>query len=126
VRRPVSELLGVNVFEAVLKLRSAHAVFHGQILTGWRREKRRPLGKFGLQAADDVRSAAIALRQRHEIDLERPLLSVVFVPSIPMKEERLCTAGSFRITAAVPVAAAPSRQTKYLRSFGNARMTPVS
>ena len=28
----------------------------------------------------------------------RPLLSVVLVPSMPMKEERLSTAGSFRIT----------------------------
>ena len=30
----------------------------------------------------------------------RPLLIVVFVPSIPMNEERLATAGSFRISFA--------------------------
>ena len=30
----------------------------------------------------------------------RPLFRVVLVPSTPMKEERLSTAGSFRITAA--------------------------
>ena len=30
----------------------------------------------------------------------RPLLSVVLVPSMPMKEDRLSTAGSFRITLA--------------------------
>ena len=30
----------------------------------------------------------------------RPLLSVVLVPSTPMKDDRLSTAGSFRITLA--------------------------
>ncbi len=30
----------------------------------------------------------------------RPLLSVVLVPSTPMKEDRLSTSGSFRIAAA--------------------------
>ncbi len=30
----------------------------------------------------------------------RPLLSVVFVPSTPMNDDRLSTAGSFRITRA--------------------------
>ena len=34
LRSPVGEFLGINVFQAVLKLRAAHAVFHRQVLNG--------------------------------------------------------------------------------------------
>ncbi len=45
-------------------------------------------------------SVALALRSDRGFRLiwMRPLLIVVFVPSIPMNEERLSTPGSFRMT----------------------------
>src|SRR6266436_6241054 len=63
-RRPVGKLFGVNIFEAVLKLGAADAVFHGEILNGLH-EKRDSvhLGKFRLQTANDIGSIGVALRK---------------------------------------------------------------
>ena len=52
---PIGELFGVHVFEAVLKLGAADAVFDGEILNGLHEERNAVhLGKFGLEAANDV------------------------------------------------------------------------
>ena len=58
----------------------------------------------------------------------RPLFSVVLVPSMPMNDDRLSTAGSLQDDLRrAPAAARPSRRT---RSFCGAsempRITPVS
>ena len=49
-----------------------------------------------------ITSLALILRSSSGLRLirMRPLFRVVLVPSMPMKEERLSTAGSFRITLA--------------------------
>ena len=72
-RSPVSEFLGVHVFEAVLELRAADAIFDSQVLN--RLEEKRDaidLGEFGLQPADDIGGADFALGERPEIDLDAP------------------------------------------------------
>ena len=52
----------------------------------------------------------------------RPLLSVVLVPSMPMKEDRLSTAGSFRITCGERLLAlGHGRERDRLRRFRNAQ-----
>src|SRR5467141_466874 len=70
-RSPVSELLGINVFEAVLELRAANAVFNGQVLDRLEEERDTvDFGKFGLKAADNIGGVDIALGERLEIDLD--------------------------------------------------------
>ena len=52
----------------------------------------------------------------------RPLLSVVLVPSMPMKEDRLSTAGSFRIDVGQRLLPLRHRgERNVLRRFGNAQ-----
>ncbi len=52
----------------------------------------------------------------------RPLLMVALVPSMPMNDERLSTAGSFRITLANSCwCCAMRRERNILRAFGNAQ-----
>ena len=54
-RRPLRQLLRVGVFEAVLVLRAADAVFHRQVLHRLHVERDAlDLGQLGLQAPDDV------------------------------------------------------------------------
>src|SRR5713226_5820273 len=70
-RSPVSELLGVNIFEAVLELRAADAIFDSQILHRLEEERDAiDLGESGLKTADDIRGVDFALRERLEIDLD--------------------------------------------------------
>jgi hypothetical protein len=74
---------------------------------------------------------SLALRRRSSRGLRliwmRPLLRVVLVPSMPMKEERLATAGSFRITRARDCCAwaMASKETDWGAS-DMPRITPVS
>ena len=57
----------------------------------------------------------------------RPLLSVVLVPSMPMKDERLSTAGSFRITrASACCRSAIAANETVCGASEMPRMTPVS
>src|ERR1700731_744479 len=68
---PVSEFLRINIFQAVLKLGAAHTVFDGQILNGLEEERNSvDFRKFGLEAADHIRGADIALGERLQIDLD--------------------------------------------------------
>src|SRR6266436_2832358 len=70
-RSPVSKLLGVNIFKAVLELRAADAVFHSQVLDRLEEERYAiDFGERGLQAADDIGSVDVAPGQRFEIDLD--------------------------------------------------------
>ena len=53
----------------------------------------------------------------------RPLLGVVLVPSTPMNDDRLSTAGSFRMTSAsclLPLRPWPANETR-LRRLGDAQ-----
>src|SRR6267143_677804 len=68
--RPVSEFLGINIFQTVLKLGAAHTIFDGQILNGLEEERNSvDFCKFWLEAADDIRSADFTLGERLQIDL---------------------------------------------------------
>ena len=52
----------------------------------------------------------------------RPLLSVVFVPSMPMNDDRLSTAGSFRIDSVQRLLPLGHRRERdVLRRFGDAQ-----
>ena len=85
------------MLERVLILRAAHTVVHGDVLHRLH-EKRDSLCRLDarLQSADHPRQA---LRSRSPSGFRlmeiRPLFSVVLVPSAPMNEERLSTAGIF-------------------------------
>ena len=69
--RPVSKFLGINVFETVLELRAANAVFDGQVLDGLEEEGDTVnLSEFGLETANDIGGADVALGERLEIDLD--------------------------------------------------------
>ena len=57
-------------------------------------------GEFRLKAPDDLARGDLALLKGLQVMRILPLLRVVFVPSIPMKEDRLSTAGSWRTAAA--------------------------
>jgi hypothetical protein len=50
----------------------------------------------------------------------RPLLRVALVPSTPMKDDRLATAGSFSTTSATAAGARHGREGDRLRAFGDA------
>src|SRR5207245_6067312 len=68
---PIREFFGIDIFEAVLELRAADAVFHSQILDRLEEERDAiDFGERGLKAADDIRGADFALSQRLEIDLD--------------------------------------------------------
>ena len=74
-----------------------------------------------------VRRVDLALFSGLRLIWMRPLLSVVLVPSIPMNDDRLSTAGSFRITVASACCrcAMPSNEI-VLRRSEMPRITPVS
>src|SRR5260370_3666403 len=72
-RSPVGELFGVDIFEAVLELRTTDAVFHGQVLDRLEEEGNAiDFSERGLQPANHIGGADFALRERHEIDLDAP------------------------------------------------------
>ena len=102
------QLSHVGVFQAVLKLGPADAVLHRQILDGLH-VKRDAL--LAASCGCSLRMMSLALIPRSSIGFRltrmRPLLTVVLVPSMPMKEDRLSTAGSLRMTFVRLVAARP-------------------
>ena len=70
-RSPVCKLFRVDVFEAVLELRAADAIFDGQVLNRLQEERDAVnFGKLRLKAANHVGSANFALGQRSEVDLK--------------------------------------------------------
>jgi hypothetical protein len=84
-----------GIFERVLILGAADAVFHRQVLHRLHVERDAlTCRELGLQAR--MTSWPLILRFSSGLRLiwMRPLLSVVLVPSTPMNEERLSTAGS--------------------------------
>ncbi len=90
----------IRILERVLILRAADAIFHCQILH--RLHVKRDSGNLGqrrLQAPDNVARVDLAVLEGLQVNLNAPaVLSVVLVPSTPMNEDRLSTAGSCRIT----------------------------
>ena len=86
-------MFGVGIFETVLVLCAADAVLDGQVLHRLHVERDAiDLGEHRLQAADDL-GMELPLFQRLQVDLMRPLFTVVFVPSTPMNDDKLSTAG---------------------------------
>ena len=82
-------------------------------------------GELRLQAADDIRAALVRSSSGFRLIWMRPLFSVVLVPSTPMKEERLSTAGSFRITSAkLLLALRHAANETVLRRFRDAQNDP--
>ena len=66
----IASSFGVGVFQTVLKLRAADAILHRQILHRLHEERDAlHLGQFGLQAADDVAGADLAVFERLQVDL---------------------------------------------------------
>ena len=103
------------ILEAVLVLRAADAVLDRQVLHRLHEERdaRRPWPARGCSRR--MTSLALALRSSSGFRLiwMRPLFSVVFVPSMPMNDDRLSTAGSLQDHARpAPAAARPSRRTR--------------
>ena len=98
----VVELGRVGVFKRVLVLRAADAIVDGEVLQRLQVERDAvDLVQLGLQALDDLRGASrVRCVSGLRLIWMRPLLRVVLVPSMPMKEERLSTAGSLRMTSA--------------------------
>ena len=124
-RRPRAPARSASaIFQAVLKLRAADAVFDRQVLHRLHEERDAlDLGQLRLQAADDV-ACASASRSSSGFRLiwMRPLFSVVFVPSTPMNDERLSTAGSCRITCASACCRSRHRRERdRLRRFRDAQ-----
>src|SRR5260370_1991156 len=69
-RHPISQLLCVRVFQAVLKLRGADAIFHGQVLHRLHEERDAVyLGKLRLEPPDYVGGGNLALLEGFEVDL---------------------------------------------------------
>ena len=99
---------GIGVFERVLVLGAAHAVIDRDVLHRLHEQldALRPVRAW-LEPADEIRGADVALFERLEIDRHPAAVVVVLVPSAPMNEDRLATAGSARITWPAPVALRP-------------------
>ena len=97
---PEVQFVGIRIFQRVLILRAADAVFDRQILHRLHVQRDAvDLCQFRLQAAGSRRVALIfRVSSGFRLIRMRPLLSVVLVPSTPMKDERFSTAGSFRMT----------------------------
>ena len=126
---PPVQLRRVRIFERVLVLRAAHAVFDREVLHRLHEQRDAlDLRQLGLQAPNDLAGAHLPLVEGLEVDLRiRPLLSVVLMPSTPMNDDRLSTAGSLRITRARPVAAWPWRRMEIdCGASEMPRITPVS
>ena len=69
LRRVGVQLVGVGVFEGVLELRAADAVFHGEILHRLHEQRDAgDLGQLRLQAANHIAGADLALVERLEVD----------------------------------------------------------
>ena len=112
--RPGRQLVGVGALQRVLILRAAHDVVDGEVLQRLHveRDALRPASAW-LQPPNDIHDAVVALFQRLEIDLDAAAVEVVLVPSTPMKEERLSTSGSFRMTSASSAGAAPCARRRW-------------
>ena len=97
ISRSIGSVRRIGIFQGVLKLGAADAVFHGQVLHRLHVERDSvDLVQFGCKRR--ITSEASILRSSSGLRLirMRPLFSVVLVPSTPMKEERLSTAGSLQ------------------------------
>ena len=100
LRHPRAELRRVGRLDGELVLRAADAVLDRQVLHRLHVERDAlDLRELRLQAPDD-RRVALASRSLRGLRLisMRPLLSVALVPSTPMNDERLATAGSSSTT----------------------------
>ena len=85
----------------VLELSAAHAVFDREILHRLH-EKVMPSTCASFGCSRRIMSEAVALRSSRGFRLiwMRPLLGVRLVPSTPMKDDKLATSGSCRMTRA--------------------------
>src|SRR6266850_1466094 len=120
---PVSEFLGINIFQAVLKLGAAHTIFDGQILNGLEEERNSiDLCEFRLEAADDIRSADIALGERLQIDLDAAAVERC-VRAVDADERR--KAFDRRVfeddAGQIPLALGHGRERNVLCTLGNAQ-----
>ena len=99
-RGPQIQFIRVRIFQRVLELRAADAVFDRQVLHRLHVQRDAiDFFEFRLQAGGSRREALILRCSSGLRSIRmRPLFRVVLVPSTPMKEERFSTAGSFRIT----------------------------
>ena len=117
------------MLEAVLILRAADAILDREVLH--RLHVERDAGEVrdaALQAPDDVaRRRAWRSASGFRLICTRPLLGVTFVPSTPMNDEMLSTAGSFSssATSACWRSDMPSNDTVCGASV-TPMMTPVS
>src|SRR6266478_3143172 len=70
-RDPIAQLFGVYILQAVLKLRAADAIFHGEVLHRLHEQRYAVhLGERGLQAPNDVGGGNLALTEGLEVDLD--------------------------------------------------------
>ncbi len=93
------QFVRIRIFQRVLELRAADAVFHREVLHRLHEERdARHFGQLPAAAAGSPRWRSI-LRSSSGFRLirMRPLFRVVLVPSMPMNDDRLSTAGSFRM-----------------------------
>src|SRR5205823_6361651 len=68
LRRPEAQLGWIGVFQAVLKLRAAHAILHGQVLDRLHEQiDALDLGQLRLQPANDVAGVGLSLVERLQI-----------------------------------------------------------
>src|SRR6267378_4300687 len=80
-RDPIDQLLGVHVLQAVLKLRAADAIFHGEVLHRLHEQRYTVhLGERGLQAPDYVGRGNLALTEGLEVDLDTPAVESCIDP----------------------------------------------
>src|SRR6267154_819435 len=70
-RHPMSQFFRVHVFQAVLKLRAADAIFDGEVLHRLHEERDAvDISELGLKAPDNVGGGNLALLERLEINLD--------------------------------------------------------
>ena len=71
--RPVIQFARIGIFQGVLILRAAHAIFDGEVLHRLHIERNAiDLFQIWLEAPDDIRGVDLAVFQRLQIDLDTP------------------------------------------------------
>ena len=102
------QFLGIGIFQRVLKLCPADAVFDREVL---HRLQCSVIPSTSAARASNRRMMSSADRRSSsgfKLIYILPLLRVVFVPSTPMNDDKLSTAGSSSIARARPAADLPS------------------
>ena len=97
-RREGIQFIDVGVLQRVLKLRAAHAIFHGKILHRLHEKcNAGDLCQLRLQAANHVAGIDFSLLKRLEVDENAPAIQRCMVPSMPMNDDKFSTAGSCKM-----------------------------